>query len=210
MKDADRRSVRRLYDDMAEQYAEIMAAEIQTPRYREALAAFWRRVAAVEGPIVDTSSGTGHMLQHLGDLGARDRSLIGIDLSPAMLESARERDRHGVDYRLGDMTDLSGQALEPCAGLLSYFALHHLRENDVSKALDEWFRALAPGGQFLLAAWEGSGTIEYPGGEAVLAWKVPEDALRTLLGEAGFRILSFEPAFEEDLQMNALYVAAER
>jgi SAM-dependent methyltransferase len=104
-----------------------------------------------EGPIVELAAGTGRIsipvVQRTG------RHVIGIDLSPAMLERARERARDAgveIDLREGDMRDLD---LEDATDLVicPYRALLHLPTwSDRRRVFERVARALRPGGRF---AW---------------------------------------------------------
>lgn len=42
-----------------------------------------------------------------------------------------------------------------------FFALHHLDDEGVQVAFGEWHRILGPGGQVVVATWEGNGVIDY-------------------------------------------------
>lgn len=80
-------------------------------------------------------------------LRARGLEVTGIDLTPALIEIARERDPGG-DYRVGN-----AEALEFADAsfdlVVSYVAL--LDIPDISKAISEMARVLKPGGSLLLA-----------------------------------------------------------
>ncbi|HET9666305.1 MAG TPA: class I SAM-dependent methyltransferase [Desertimonas sp.] len=102
-------------------------------------------------PIVELAIGSGRVAVPIA-LATR-RPVVGVDTSPAMLESARRRaDAAGVELvlHLGDMVDL--QLDEPAALIICPFrALLHIRTWAARRRLFERVTAsLRPGGRF---AW---------------------------------------------------------
>src|SRR5262245_66495880 len=94
-------STRDSYDRVAGRYASHLLDELdRKPLDRALLAAF--EETAPPGPIADLGCGPGHVARHLHGLG---RDVIGIDVSPGMIEIAR-RSSPGPEYRVGTMLDL--------------------------------------------------------------------------------------------------------
>jgi SAM-dependent methyltransferase len=104
-----------------------------------------------EGPVVELAAGTGRISIPIAE--RTGKAVIGIDLSPAMLELARERAARAdveVDLREGDMRDLD---LVDATDLVicPYRALLHLPAwSDRRRVFERVARALRPGGRF---AW---------------------------------------------------------
>ena len=104
-----------------------------------------------EGPLVELAVGTGRVAIPV----AREtgRPVLGIDISPAMLERAREKaDAAGaeLELRLGDMRDLE---LDEPAGLIYVPArslLHLPTWADRRRAFERFYASLRPGGRL---AW---------------------------------------------------------
>jgi SAM-dependent methyltransferase len=127
-----------IYDEWSEHMTEDVAFYVDLAR-------------EAEGPIVELAVGNGRVAIPV----AREtgRKVIGIDLSPAMLEQAHERaEAEGVDLevRLGDMRDL---ALEEPAGLIysPFRSLLHMPSwHDRRRVFERVAMALKPGGRF---AW---------------------------------------------------------
>ena len=147
------------------------------------------------------------MLQLYRDHYDLQRELIGIDLSPRMVEITRER----LDFRLkvftGDMRDLSG-ILSQSAAVISFFAIHHLNPEDVLAAFKEWNQILFTGGQLVLAAWEGTGSIDYGEDTDIVALRYTKDNVTTLINEAGFAINQCIVEPVEEMKMEAIYLEA--
>ena len=112
----------------------------------------WRRqaVALVEGRptrILDLACGTGDLSFALADRFA-SATVLGIDLTPAMLARARAKDRFGrVSFQEGDARRL--QAADNSQGLVSC-AFGFRNFPDKSAALAEARRVLAPDGELLV------------------------------------------------------------
>jgi SAM-dependent methyltransferase len=101
-----------------------------------------------DGPIVELAVGTGRVAIPVAR--AVGRTVIGIDLSPAMLDQAREAEEPLLDLRLGDMREL--ELDEPAALIYCpYRALLHLPTwADRRTVFERVTAALRPGGRF---AW---------------------------------------------------------
>ncbi len=98
--------------------------------------------------VADLGCGTGEMLSGFMDLGLQ--TLIGVDASPEMLEQAKLRlpERSDLELRLGELENLPMRDREVDAAVMS-MVLYHIYEP--SKAIQEVYRVLRPGGWFLLA-----------------------------------------------------------
>lgn len=82
-----------------------------------------------------------------------DREIVGVDLSPGMLEHARLR---ADGYRLarvvcGDASDLTSVGLGDAGAVVSAFGLQQLP--DPIDAATNWVRALRPGGWLSVVFW---------------------------------------------------------
>ncbi|MDQ6711597.1 MAG: bifunctional demethylmenaquinone methyltransferase/2-methoxy-6-polyprenyl-1,4-benzoquinol methylase UbiE [Candidatus Dormibacteraeota bacterium] len=112
----------------------------------------WRRRAARRAALrpgqtaLDLCTGTGKLAHELVPFVGPSGRVIGIDFSPAMLELARQRERH-VDFRLGDITHLS-EADTSVDAVTIGFGLRNVVERE--RALREMFRVLRPGGRLVI------------------------------------------------------------
>lgn len=177
-----------LYSGSAESYVQIMDAEIDLPLYGDVLGRLAERLRGTAGPLLDTSCGPGHMLARYRGRYDSDRALLAVDLSPRMVALCRERLGDGASVWAGDMRELPTVATGSVAGVISFYALHHLGTAEVLPALREWRRVLRTGGQLLLTTWEGSGPIDYGAASDIVALRHGETELRGWVQEAGFRV----------------------
>ncbi|WP_428983158.1 class I SAM-dependent methyltransferase [Phytohabitans maris] len=124
------------------------------PFQRGILALFAELVHAQgEGLVADVGCGPGRLTAHLHSIGL---DAFGIDLSPAMIDVAR-RDHPGLRFEVGTMTslDLADGAL---TGLLAWFSVIHVPDDQIPTVFAEFHRVLRPGGVLLLAFHAGHGS----------------------------------------------------
>lgn len=186
MKTSPVSKVLELYEDSADWYAKLMDSEIDLPVYADTLSRLAERIATLQGPVLDTSCGSGHMLAKYRALYDPNRPLIGVDLAPSMVTIARAKLGSDAEIFTGDMRNLEGIESKSVAAVLSFFAIHHLDPGEVLPVLQEWHRILAPGGQIVIAAWEGSGPIDYGGESDVVALRYTADEVSSWTTGAGF------------------------
>src|SRR6201998_3552553 len=105
MADEITQSIRESYDRIAEEYARELFGELQhKPLDRQRLDRFAARVAE-RGQICDMGCGPGQVARYLRDAGA---AVFGLDLSPKMLEQARQLSPE-MQFREGNMMALDLQ-----------------------------------------------------------------------------------------------------
>ncbi|WBC15537.1 class I SAM-dependent methyltransferase [Micromonospora sp. WMMA1998] len=143
------------YDTVAASYADLLRDALAgEPFQRGILGLFAELVRARgSGPVADMGCGPGRITAHLHGLGL---DAFGVDLSPAMIEVAR-RDHPGLRFEVGSMTrlDLADASL---TGLLAWFSLIHVPDEEVPGVLAGFHRALRPGGVVLLGFFAGEGS----------------------------------------------------
>jgi SAM-dependent methyltransferase len=98
------------------------------------------------GVCVEVGCGPGRMT---GDLAARFDRVLALDVSPAMIERARDAvPAENVDFRVVSGERLDGVPDAAADVLVCYLVLQHLpRRSFVEGYLQEFARVLAPGGQ---------------------------------------------------------------
>ncbi|HZP48506.1 MAG TPA: ubiquinone/menaquinone biosynthesis methyltransferase [Vicinamibacterales bacterium] len=145
--DAKRRYVRALFATIADRY-DVITVALSCGRDR----GWKRRVVALAAPsagrrALDLATGTGDIAFALA---ARGASVVGLDITPRMIELARgKRDMAAADapaFLVGDMLALPF----PSASFDIVTTGYGLRNvPDLAAALDEIRRVLRPGGQFV-------------------------------------------------------------
>lgn len=135
------------YDTVAVSYADMLRGALdQAPFERGLLAIFAEQVRiAGGGPVADVGCGPGRITAYLSDLGV---DAVGIDLSPAMIDVAR-RDHPGLPFDVGSMTD-PNLADASVGGLLAWFSLIHVPDDEIPTVLAHFRRVLRPDGLLLL------------------------------------------------------------
>ena len=140
----------------------------------------------------------------------KERPVIGIDLSQSMVAIAQNKLGPEATVLVGDMRDLS--TIESCtaAAIISFFAIHHIDVADIEKSLREWNRILVPGGQLVLAAWEGNGPIDYGDTSDVVALKYSRKQIQAWVEANGFSVTRLTVERIEDLGLDAAYIEASK
>ncbi len=140
-------NTRTSYDTVAASYADFVRDSLAGDRYlRTALALFADMAhAAGGGPVADVGCGPGHVTAHLRELGV---DAFGIHLSPGMIDVAR-RDHPDLRFEVGSMTDRQ-LADDSVTGLLAWWSLIHIPDDEIPTVLGHFRRVLQPGGPRLL------------------------------------------------------------
>ncbi|MEU7697158.1 class I SAM-dependent methyltransferase [Streptomyces sp. NPDC039028] len=178
------------YDTVAATYADQVRNLLdETPYERAVLELFAGLVnTAGGGPVADVGCGPGRITAYLRGLGM---DVFGIDLSPAMIEIAR-REHSGLRFEVGSMTDL-GLTDASLAGLVAWYSLIHVPDDEISSVFTYFRRVLRPGGPLLLGFHVGDESrlkTEGYGGHPMKVYvhlRQP-DQLAAWLNDAGFTV----------------------
>ncbi|KAB1921930.1 class I SAM-dependent methyltransferase [Micromonospora noduli] len=148
-------ATRTSYDTVAVSYAHLVRDLLaEAPYERAALASFAELVqGAGGGPVADVGCGTGRITAHLHTLGV---DAFGVDLSPGMIAVAR-RDHPELRFEVGSMTDLQ-LADGSVAGLVAWYSLIHIPDDQIDVVLAHFRRVVRPGGPLLLGFHVGDET----------------------------------------------------
>lgn len=141
------------YAGVARAYREQLSDELAgKPLDRAFLDAFVERCRG--GRICDVGCGPGHITRYLASRGAL---VEGVDLSPAMIAEAAVLAPELV-FRVGDMFALPHPA-EELAGIVAFYAIVHLRSDQLLAPFRDFHRVLAPGGLVAIAFHVGTDTV---------------------------------------------------
>lgn len=111
-----------------------------------------RCLEAATGPVADVGCGTGRVSAYLA---ARGVDVCGVDLSPGMVDVARQTHPQ-LRFEVGAMEDLPIQDAA-LGGLLAWYSLIHTAPDRLPGVVNEFARVLAPGGWLLTAFQVGEG-----------------------------------------------------
>jgi SAM-dependent methyltransferase len=198
------------YDLLANAYGERYALELDyKPFDRDLLRRFARSVPAPT--VCDLGCGSGHVGAHLQSLGLQ---VIGIDLSPGMVNEARRRYPR-VRYEVGDMLDLKLED-NSLGGIVVLYSIIHLRREELVEAFRGMSRVLKPGGLLLVAFHRGQGDLHE---DEELGFPVSFDCTlfepEEVSGEmekAGFEIVetTVRRPYKQEYQTCRVYILAEK
>jgi SAM-dependent methyltransferase len=139
------RDVRVTYDVVARAYADRLGDELDgKPLDRALLQTFLELTGP--GTIADVGCGPGHVIRFLAQW---NPDVIGVDLSPAMIDVAREA-APPLTFTVGSMLALP-VADGAWAGAVALYSIIHLSAADRAAACHELARVLRPGGRLLVA-----------------------------------------------------------
>ncbi|MFI9328280.1 class I SAM-dependent methyltransferase [Kitasatospora sp. NPDC052868] len=176
------------YDTVAEEYRQRIGDELADKPLDRALLGMLAEEAVRSGaPVADLGCGPGHVAGWLAERGAQ---VVGIDLSPAMVEIAR-REHPGVEFRQGDLLELPAADGEFGAAVALYSVIH-LEPAELGPAFAQMRRVLRPGGCLLLAFHLGTEVRhldEWWGHEVEVDFRFLElEAVAGQLTDAGFTV----------------------
>jgi SAM-dependent methyltransferase len=200
------------YNRIADEYVARIFKELEhKPLDRQLLDRFAGEVQAV-GLACDLGCGPGHVARYLHERGVR---VIGVDLSPVMVESARKLNP-GIDFTQGDMRSLEIED-GALAGVAAFYSIIHIPRTEVVAALVEMKRVLRPGGLLLLAFHIGDEVLHLdelwgrPVSVDFIFFR-PEE-MTAFLGAAGFQVVEVverEPYPGVEHQSRRAYIFAEK
>jgi SAM-dependent methyltransferase len=134
------------YDRVAAEYTRRIASELDGKPFDRALLDRLADELLGAGPVCDLGCGPGHVGRYLADRGVE---VVGVDLSPGMLDEARRRNP-GMTFLEGDMRALPVPD-GSWAAIVCFYAIVHLAPEELPAAFAEFRRVLRPGGRVVVA-----------------------------------------------------------
>ena len=203
--------IRRAYDQVANQYALHLFNELEgKPLVRELLDDFARNVQG-KGIVCDVGCGPGHVASYLWGRGVKE--VCGLDLSPAMIETARSLNPE-IAFVEGDLLALDVPD-DAWAGAVALYAFVNLAREQLPTVFAELHRALQSGGLLLTAFHRGKEVKrveEMWGVEIALDFRFfKTDEIVVLLRQAGFtieRVVEREPYPAVEYPSQRTYILA--
>ena len=180
----------------------------ETPEERKLLALFADKVRDQGGgTVADVGCGPGRTTAELRRLGV---DAFGIDLSPGMIEVAR-RDHPGARFEVGSMTDLA-LADASMTGLVAWYSLIHIPDEEIGSVLAQFHRVLRPGGPLLIGFHVGEGSrlkTEGYGGHPMKVYvhRRQHDQMIAWLGDAGFAVESRRTLTSAESKLGGIILA---
>jgi SAM-dependent methyltransferase len=206
----NRRYLVNSYDAIAYAYAERYCRELDyKPFDRDLLRRFARSVPAPT--VCDLGCGSGHIGAYLQSF---DLRVVGIDLSPGMVDEARRRYPQ-VHFEVGDMLDLRLEE-NSLGGIVALYSIIHLRREELNIAFREMRRLLMPGGILLVAFHRGKGELhedESLGMPVSFDCTMFEpDEVAQAMSEAGFAVTetTVRRPYQEEYPTHRVYILAEK
>lgn len=199
------------YDRVAEPFAEEFFGELTRKPFDCELLDQFAEGLRGRGRVCDIGCGPGQIARYLRDRGVEMR---GLDLSQEMVGCAR-RLNPDIPFERGDMLalDLPDASL---AGIVSFYAIIHLRREDASRALEGMRRILEPGGRLLVSFHGGEGELRreewYGRPVSVYVTLFEREEMKRYLEAAGFeveRVAEREP-YEFEYPTRRLYAFARK
>jgi SAM-dependent methyltransferase len=174
------------YDRVASVYAEHFVDELVHKPLDRALLTTLIELAG-GGPIADIGCGPGQVARYLHDHGA---VATGIDLSPGMIAAAQAA-HPDVEFLQGNMLALPLDD-ESLAAIVTFYAIIHLRPEEIGPAFREFRRVLRSDGWLLLGFHVGDERIHR---EELLDQPVdldfyflPPATIEAILADSGFSV----------------------
>jgi SAM-dependent methyltransferase len=137
--------LRATYDTIAAAYDAGLRDELDHKPLDRALLTALAELTG-DGTLADVGCGPGHVTRFLK---AHGSTVLGVDLSPAMVSIARAHDP-GIAYVAGSMLDLPVRD-GAWAGAVALYSIIHLDARERAAAFREFARVLRPGAPLLVA-----------------------------------------------------------
>lgn len=175
------------YDRVADRYAEEYFAELERKPFDRGMLDEFAAAVRGRGEVCEIGCGPGQVARYLKDRGV---NIHGVDLAEGMVRSA-SRLNPDISFAQGDMLALTA-ADNSLAGIVSFYAIIHLRRDEITGALTEMNRVLEPGGHLLISFHDGEGELHrdewYGQAVSIDVTLLNSDEMTDYLEAAGFTV----------------------
>ncbi|TKV27417.1 class I SAM-dependent methyltransferase [Arthrobacter sp. NamB2] len=169
------------YSSRAAEYSDLFGSMGAVHPSDRQLVSAW--AAGIEGRVIDAGCGPGQWTNFLAQQGHDAR---GVDLVPEFIERARHT-YPDVPFEVGSLDTLDVDT-GTVGAILSWYSLIHHEPTKIRVPLQEFNRALRPGGVLLIGFFEGPAIEEFAHTVAP-AYRWPVHHLSEKLISAGFDII---------------------
>jgi ubiquinone/menaquinone biosynthesis C-methylase UbiE len=143
------------YDKTAKTYADKFMNELSHKHLDRILLKSFVAENIHAGKWIDLGCGPGQTTKYVSECGVKD--LIGTDLSPAMIETARQLNPH-LTFETADMLALQ-YADHTFGAAVAFYAIVHFNTEQLINAIREIKRVLLSGGQLLFSFHAGDQVV---------------------------------------------------
>ena len=201
------------YDRVAKEYVQHIYDELKNkPFDRKMLDWLIEKVNRL-GTICDMGCGPGQIAHYLHEHGA---DTCGVDLSLGMITEARQLNPD-IPFQQGNMLALTDIPDSAFGGIAAFYSIVHIPREQVSQALSEFKRVLAPNGVLLMAFHLGNEIVhrdEWWGEKVSVDFIFFErEEVKTYLRDAGFILeeaIERDPYPEVEFESRRAYIFARR
>lgn len=176
------------YNKVADDYAADRWDELSKKHLDQLLLKEFAAVNKDKGLCADFGCGPGQTTRFLYENGLKD--IVGIDLSPAMVNNARRLSPE-IKFETGDLLNI-GYPSEHLGSALAFYSIVHFNTEQVRKCFGEINRVLKTGADFLFSFHAGDEIVHFDKAhdkeiDIDLYFFKTEDII-VLLNETGFNI----------------------
>jgi ubiquinone/menaquinone biosynthesis C-methylase UbiE len=211
-------AARAVYDASADRYVEFVGTEIssatEAPVDQALLTAFVDLVkAGTARRVADVGCGPGRAASFLAK---HDLDVVGLDVSPAMLDVARIAHPH-IRFEEGCLADLPVEDAS-LAGVVCWYSIIHTPPERLGDVFAELERVLIPGGYLLLGFQAGTGdsilrTKAHGTAFSLTSFRHSPGDVTNRLENAGLEVRATalrEPEFDHEQTPQAFVIAINR
>ncbi|MEM6343421.1 MAG: class I SAM-dependent methyltransferase [Bacteroidota bacterium] len=177
------------YDKSANAYAEQFMQELEGKSLDRLLLRRFAEDNGHKGLMLDLACGPGHTTLFLRNQGVEN--LLGLDISPQMVEVAHDWHKGKIAFAEADMLALPFRN-DHAASAICFYGIVHFTYEELDQALKEIRRVLQAGGQFLFSFHIGEGlehVSEFLGQEVEIDFQYFEvERVREIALAAGWEI----------------------